>query len=230
MKMHRGRHPRTLDKETSRAFVGLLEDASLPSRHPHASPVADASHLAAYARHGTRPQAAPPLRSNRLVISSEVCERVHDGYHLAAEFGEAILNVGRILAIVMAKDQPVILHLTQAVGEHLLRDSLKVTAQLVETPGAYAQVTDNEQLPLAADERYRRRNRSLRKFLFRLHGRPTFLDRAGFKKRYAVTNMCVLVFACAFALNVSHAGDACKVNQSQERSHYGQLRKDQHRQ
>ena len=137
---------------------------------------------AAYVRHGARPQAARPLRNNRLVISAEVCERVHDGYHLAAEFGEAILDAGRILAIVMAKDQPVILHLPQAVGEHLLRDSLEVAAQLVETPGAHAQVADNEQLPLAADERHRRCDRTLRKILFRLHGRPTLLDHAGFKK------------------------------------------------
>lgn len=70
-----------------------------------------AGRLAAYARHGTHPQAARPLRNNRLVIDAKVCERVHDGYHLAAEFGEAILDTGRILAIVMAKDQPVILHL-----------------------------------------------------------------------------------------------------------------------
>lgn len=59
------------------------------------------------------PQAMCPLRNNRLVISAEVCERVHDGHHLAAELGKAILNAGRILAIVMAKDQPIILHLPQ---------------------------------------------------------------------------------------------------------------------
>ncbi|EBA40138.1 hypothetical protein COLAER_00662 [Collinsella aerofaciens ATCC 25986] len=121
----------------------------------------------------------------------------------------------------MAKDQPVILHLPQAVGKHLLRDSLKAAAQLVETPGAYAQVTDNEQLPLAANERYRRCDRTLRKLLFRHHGRPNLLDHTGFTKKYAVTNMCVLVFACAFALNITHAGDACKVNQPKERNHYG---------
>lgn len=44
-----GRHLRTLDKEASRAFVGPLEDASLPSRRPHASPVAGAGRLSAYA-------------------------------------------------------------------------------------------------------------------------------------------------------------------------------------
>ena len=217
-----------------RGFVSFCRPSSKtrafsPTRL-HASPVAGAGGLAAYAHHGTRLRAARPLRSNLLVISAEVCERVHDGYHLAAKLGEAILDAGRILAVVMAKDQPIILHLPQAVGEHLLRDPLEVAAQLVETPVAYAQVTDNEQLPFATDERHRRRDRTLRKFLFRLHGRPTFLDRAGFKKRYAVTNMCVLVFTCAFALNVSHAEDVCKVNQPQERSHYGQLRKDQHRQ
>lgn len=107
----RERHLRTLDKEASRAFVDPSKTRAFPPARFHASPVAGAGRLSAYARHGTRPQAARPLRNNRLVISAKVCERVHDGYHLAAEFGEAILDAGRILAIVMAKDQPVILHL-----------------------------------------------------------------------------------------------------------------------
>ena len=121
-------------------------------------------------------QATRPLRSDRLVINTKVCKRVHDGHHLPAEFGEAILNAGRILAIVVAKDQAIVFHLSQAVGKHLLRDSLKVAAQLIETPRAYAQVTDNEQLPLAANERYRRCDRTLRKLLFAIIGGPTFLS------------------------------------------------------
>ncbi len=52
-------------------------------------------------------------------------------------------------------------------------------------------------------QRYRRCDRTLRKLLFRHHGRPNLLDHTGFTKRHAVTNMCVLVFACAFALNIS---------------------------
>ena len=138
-------------RKTWRSTSPPITSGNAPCATAHHAPrSADTSRPTAYSRHGTRPQAARPLRSNRLVISAEVCERVHDEHHLAAEFGEAILDAGRILPIVMTKDQPVILHLSQAVGEHLLGDPLEVAAQLVETPGAHAQVADNEQLKLRA--------------------------------------------------------------------------------
>lgn len=92
-------------------------------------PIADAGGLDAYTKFWDASLSDIPAMKQLSCISAEVGERVHDGHHLATELGKAILNAGRILAIVVAKDQSIILHLSQAVGKHLLRDPLKVAFQ-----------------------------------------------------------------------------------------------------
>lgn len=138
-----------------------LSHASPQLRSWGISPWSSRAATRARRRASPPPEATRLLRSDRLVINTEVCERVYDGHHLPTEFGEAILNAGWILAIVVAKDQPIVLHLAQAVGKHLLGDALKVAAQLVEALGPLTQITDDKQLPLAADKRHRCRDRTL---------------------------------------------------------------------
>ena len=164
------------------------------------------------------------LPSNGLVMSTKIGKRIYGGQHLPAELGKPILNARWVLAIVAAKNQTVVLQLTQAIGEYLLRDTRKVAAQLVKAPGPHTQIADDEQLPLSADERHRRRDWALRELLFGLHGKPPFLTCTAFSNEYAFAEKCVLVFAYVLILNITQAGCTREENQFNERNRHVLIR------
>ena len=59
---------------------------------------------------------------------SEGGKGVHDRQHLLAKLSKTVLNAWRVLTIVAAKDEAVVLQLAETVGKHLLRDPVEVAA------------------------------------------------------------------------------------------------------
>ncbi len=71
--------------------------------------------------------------------------------------------------IILTVYKPVIHHLSQAVGQNLLRNTIEIPLQLIKSPWAFLQIAKNQQLPLAADQRNSSCNRADGQFVFRLH-------------------------------------------------------------
>lgn len=91
--------------------------------------------------------------SGVLIIRSPFCHGVRDWPQRFPKSGQRILHPRRNLGIDGSRYDAVRLHFMQAVGQHLLADTLKVAAQFVESPRAGAQVADNKQFPLAPDQK-----------------------------------------------------------------------------
>ena len=90
--------------------------------------------------------------------------------HGFAKLGEGVFDAGRNLGVDGAGDDAVGLHLTEALRQHFLTDSVQTLVQLVEAPRAYQKIPDDQEFPFVSDKLYRGGHRAIRKFVFCFHG------------------------------------------------------------
>src|SRR5690606_23883298 len=95
------------------------------------------------------PLAADPL-------AAPVPERDESLIQGAAVLGEGVLDPRRDLRVDLAVDEPVLLHLAQVLGEHLLAHPGKAPSELRETPHlVLGELPEDQTLPLTAHHIHR---------------------------------------------------------------------------
>ncbi len=107
----------------------------------------------------------------RLVFFPKRCHLKDQRAELFAQLTQSIFHTGRNFRINGPCNDPVFLHRTQTVRQDLLADAVKTLPEFVETPGTDQEVSEDQQLPFAADQLYGGRDRAIRQFFFCLHGK-----------------------------------------------------------
>ena len=107
--------------------------------------------------------------SKTFIIVPPLCHSVKNRAECLSKRRERVFHARRDFGVNGSRDNPVRLHLAQAVGQHLLADAFKIFAKFVESPRAGTQVADNEQLPFAPDELYRGCHGASGQFFFCQH-------------------------------------------------------------
>ena len=109
------------------------------------------------------------LRQCRFIVISEIGKRVYYRQHLTAEVGQSVLDLRRHFMVVPTVCKPVVYHLPQTVRQNLLRYSVQIALQFIESPRPRLQVAQDKKLPLPSYERNSGRHRARRQFVFCFH-------------------------------------------------------------
>ena len=88
----------------------------------------------------------------KYIINSKCFHRLDDRAHTLSEVAQGVLYSRRDFGINGAGDDAVLFHRPQAVGQHLLADTVERLSQLVEPPRSDEKITQYQQLPLASDQ------------------------------------------------------------------------------
>ncbi len=125
-----------------------------------------------------------------LIVEAEALHGFDDRAHGLAELAQSILHAGRHLGVDGPRDEAVLLHGAEAVGQDFLADALEGFAELVEAPGAGEKVAEDEKLPFASDELDSGCNRAFRKFVFCFHFQILSYGKISFKKNITIESLC----------------------------------------
>ena len=103
------------------------------------------------------------------IVLTELRHLFQEPCQMLSDFSQSIFYLRRICTVVLPVDDPIRLHLPQALRKHLLGYPLKRTLKFIKSPGTSREIADDEKLPFASNEAHCRRYRAIRQFFFRFH-------------------------------------------------------------